>query len=64
LLALAGVFEVGNAYLAHLAHGRLGSGGHAIFAYPEFVRKVPKPPPVLADKRKSLGIKGLGSAHG
>ena len=29
LLALAGVFEIGK---AHLAHGRLGSGGQAYFS--------------------------------
>ncbi|WP_218015261.1 hypothetical protein, partial [Pseudomonas syringae] len=28
LLALAGIFEIGK---AHLAHGRLGSGGQAYF---------------------------------
>jgi hypothetical protein len=39
LLALAGVLEVGK---AHLAHGRLGSGGQAIFAYPGLVRRFPK----------------------
>jgi hypothetical protein len=40
LLALAGVLEVGK---AHLAHGRLGSGGQAIFAYPGLVRRFPRP---------------------
>jgi len=39
LLALAGIFEIGK---AHLAHGRLGSGGRAILAYPVLVRRIPK----------------------
>lgn len=39
LLALAGVLEVGK---AHLAHGRLGSGGQAIFAYLGLVRRFPR----------------------
>jgi len=30
LLALAGVFEVGK---AHLAHARLGSGGEGVFQH-------------------------------
>ena len=39
LLALSGVLEVGK---AHLAHGRLGSGGQAIFAHPRLVRRIPR----------------------
>ena len=39
LLALAGVLEVRK---AHLVHGRLGSGGQAIFACPGLIRRIPK----------------------
>ncbi len=39
LLAFASVLNVGK---AHLAHGRLGSGGQAIFAYLRLVRRFPK----------------------
>ncbi|MEA1130507.1 DUF2933 domain-containing protein, partial [Klebsiella pneumoniae] len=53
LLALAGVLEVGK---AHLAHGRLGSGGRAIFAYPGLVRRFPNTSPTFLRSKPGIAL--------
>lgn len=75
LITFAGVFEVGK---AHLAHGRLGSGGRSIFAYPGLVRRFPKHvdypveqlasvlsccDPISADLAQCLELAGVGNTR-